>query len=232
MARNVTLEELIEQVRYEVGQTVQPGAGQGNADAIAHLLRRNQNRLHEDFNWPHLRVVRDETLAASSYSYGFPVDLDQGRIERVWAYDGATWHPVPYGISPEHYNTLDPDTDTRDPVARWQVRENDSYEVWPTPATDGLLLRFQGIAKLPPLKAAADRCALDGDMLVLYAAAEMLARQKSADAQAKLQAADRLYVRLRANSQKTDTFVMGGGLSTGDDRLRRQADRYAAGPRQ
>lgn len=230
MARGQTLEELTLLVRDELSQSTAAGTGQGSKDTIARALARTQARLWADFNWPHLRIQRYKNLEAGSYQYAFFDDLAQERVLYVHTQDASGhWLPVGYGVYPEHLNSVKV-TERQDPVCRWEIRENDTFDVWPTPATTGLQLRFEGILALPRFTQEDDRAVLDGDLLVLYAAAQLLARRKSDDAAELRAQADQLYLRLRGNGQKTKMIAMGAESET-DERLLRQAVRYSRGPR-
>ena len=55
---------------------------------------------------------------------------------------------------------------------------------------------------------------MDDNLFVLFAAAEVLARSKSEDAQYKLQAANQYFNKLKGNSMKSSMIIMGGGLPT------------------
>ena len=77
------------------------------------------------------------------------------------------------------------------------------------------MVRFHGIKNLNGLIAETDKADLDDQLIVLYASAEMLARQKQADAQNKLAQAQAHYARLKARLSKTETFVLGGGEPEG-----------------
>jgi hypothetical protein len=57
-----------------------------------------------------------------------------------------------------------------------------------------------------------DVAMLDDNLIVLFAAAEMLARAKSDDAQGKMSAANELFTKLKGSGIKNDVFVMGGGM--------------------
>lgn len=231
MARTATLRELIEMVREESGHSTHPAVGQADTDRIAALLRRTQRRLYLDFDWPHLYTEVEEKLAAGARYYGYEVGVDPERIRAVYAEDvNGNWNPIEYGIFPTHYNIIDSENDSReDPVRRWMMRDNGSYEVWPMPATDNLRLKFTGLREIPPLKAMDDRCILDADLLAMYASAELLARQKSPDAEYKFGLADQYNRRLRAATQHRDMINFNG--KTHDTRLANQAQRYARGPR-
>lgn len=231
MARNITLRELIDMVREESGHSTHPGVGQADTDRIAALLRRTQRRLYLDFDWPHLYTEVEEPLAKGARYYGYQVGVDQERIRNVYAESlTGDWVPVQYGIDPTLYNILDSENDEQeDPVRYWMMRDNSTYEVWPIPASDNLRLKFTGLKELPALKVMEDRCVLDADLLVMYVSAELLARQKSPDAEYKIGLADQHYRRLRAATQHRDMINFNG--RTNDTRLARQQQRYARGPR-
>lgn len=215
MARGTTLGQLVTSLREEIGDATSAAQGQNNLPHLKQILRRTQEFLWNDHTWPHLRVERFETLQAGERHYSLPADLSFDRVEGVpscyISYDD-TWRPVAYGITPEHYNAVNPERDEReDPVRSWQVYEDEQYEVWPLPATNGYRLRFVGIRKLRPLLNDGDRADLDDNLIVLFAAAEILGRRKGGDADAKRTLAGRLYQRLKGAQSKKSMFVMGGG---------------------
>lgn len=215
MARGTTLGQLVLMLREEIGDATSAAQGQNNLPHLKQVLRRTQEFLWNDHSWPHLRVQRFEVLQAGERYYSLPEDLSFDRVEGVpdcWIQYDETWRPVCYGITPEMYNISDPEKNEReDPVTNWQVYEDDQYEVWPLPATNGYRLRFEGIRKLRPLLADSDRADLDDNLIVLFAAAEILARRKSADAEAKRTLAGRLYQTLKGAQSKKKMFIMGGG---------------------
>jgi len=212
MARGTTLGQLVTMLREECGHATSAALGQNTLPRMKRVLQRTQEFLWGDWTWPHLRVYREEVLQAGQRYYTFPTDLAFDRVENVHVRYDDTWRPVCYGIELEHYNAQDPERDDRDdPVLRWQAYEDGQYEVWPLPATNGLRLRFEGIKKLAPLIDDAHRADLDDNLLVLFAAAEILAKQKGGDAEAKRTFAGRLYSQLKGNQSKATMFVMGGG---------------------
>jgi hypothetical protein len=215
MARNVSLGELIDDVRAEAGHSLQSNLGTAMREVIVKILQRQQRRLWEDFDWTFLRVERDVAAQAGLRYYNFPADLSIERLEKVEFKWGDRWHKLVYGIGPTELDQYDSDRDVRSwPVYRWQEHENDQIEVWPVPsqngstvATDGMI-RFTGIRKLSPLVAESDRADLDDTLLVLFSAAEILAREKAADAGLKLQMAEAHYRRLKGRNAKRDTFSL------------------------
>jgi hypothetical protein len=73
-------------------------------------------------------------------------------------------------------------------------------------------LQFIGKRKLGNLVANEDTADLDDRLIVLFAAAEILANQKSEDAQAKLSLANERYARLKGRSKGgSRDAILGGG---------------------
>ena len=150
MARGTTLAILINDLRSEIGHSLQPSLGKSTRDVLVNILQRTQRRLWEDYGWPFLRVTRDIDISINQRYYDLPSDMT-----------------------------------------------------------------FERIKNLNGLIAETDKADLDDQLIVLYASAEMLARQKQADAQNKLAQAQAHYARLKARLSKTETFVLGGGEPEG-----------------
>jgi hypothetical protein len=217
MARNVTLGELIDDVRAEAGHSLQASLGVAMRDVLIKALQRQQRRLWEDHDWKFLRVHRDVVLSAGQRYYNIPSDLTLERIEKVEFKYGNRWVPVGYGIGQPQLDQYDSDRDIRAlPIQRWQEYENDQYEIWPISSQDGTatppnnVLRFWGYRKLKPLVAESDRADLDDTLLVLFTAAEILAREKGADAGLKLKMAEKHLVTLKGRTSKRDVFTLTG----------------------
>lgn len=215
MARNVTLGELIDDVRAEAGHSLQANLGTAMREVLIKIIQRQQRRLWEDYDWTFLRVSRDVAVQAGQRYYDIPTDLSLERIERVEFKYGDRWLVMQHGIGREQLDQHDSDKGIRAfPVERWAEYENNQVEFWPIPSQNGSvstasdIVRFTGIRKLRPLVQEGDRADLDDTLLVLYSAAEVLAREKSADAGLKLQLAEKHYARIRARNSKTDTFVL------------------------
>ena len=215
MARNVSLGVLIDDLRAEAGHSLQANLGTAMREVLIKVLQRQQRRLWEDYDWTFLRVERDVPVQAGQRFYNFPSDLTLERIEKVEFKYGDRWIPMGYGIGREHYDQYDSDRGVRGfPVERWREHDNDQVELWPTPSMNGStatttdVVRFTGIRKLRPLVAESDLADLDDTLLVLFSAAEILAREKSADASVKLQMAEKHYMRLKGRNAKRDVFSL------------------------
>lgn len=218
MAVGTPLSSLVEQLRAELGASTNVGQGVNNLATLHQVLRRNQERLWAEYNWPHLVIDRDEQLYAGQRYYSFNNDLDYSRILQGWVKYSNIFEPIGYGFNPTIYAAVNSEIGYKsDPVQLWRHYEGNQYEVWPVPTgkTDQVI-RFRAIKKLSPLLANDDSADLDDNLIVLFSAAEILARLKQADAQGKLQLAQSHYRALRSNLQKRDMFIMGNGLPRDD----------------
>ena len=220
MARGTTLELLVNDLRSEVGHSLNSSLGQSMRDVLINTIQRVQSRLWSDYSWPFLQVRRDINLADGQRYYDLPSDLVFERIVLAEFKYGDIWEPMSYGIGRDQYNQFDSDRDIRSwPIYRFDNYENNQIEVWPIPnqnvdATTGSgLLRLHGIRNLTRLSENSDTADLDDQLIILYAAANFLQRQRQADAGAKLQEANAHYMRLKARLAKSDTFVMGAETS-------------------
>lgn len=204
MARNVTLEQLLRDLRAEARLSLNPAHNKQIRDTHVIMLQRTQERLWDDFNWPHLRAERNQACQAGQRYIQAPDDMTTERLEKIEFRDGDIWCEMRVGVGARQYNIWDSEQDQRSwPVERWQIREDELIEVWPIPGDDadpnGLngYYKFTGIRNLKPLVDDSDRADLDDRMIVLYTAAEILAASGAKDAAMKLSMADKRYARLR-----------------------------------
>lgn len=212
MPRGQTLDSLVTAFREETGRANSSALGQNELDAIKGRLRRTYRWLHEDFDWPHLRIREDKTLNAGDRYIALPTDLD---IERTLPVveckrPGDTdWYPLAYGIDRRHFNFTDSDADEReDYPSFWQIYENDQIEIWPIPNINGITLRFHGFSRPKTLVNGSDICDLDDDLVVMYASAQQLKRDKSPDAEDVAQRARAKYLKLRGRMTKSRDISM------------------------
>lgn len=233
MARNKTLESILADLNAEVGEQPNPSYNTGVVENRKRLIRRTQEFLWDRHDWDFLNISKDIQLQAGSRYYDHPSEIDVDRITSVYVKYAGDWVPVTSGISVSHYNTYDSDMDERvDPVLRWDHyydTENDAemIEVWPLPnsnfeaATKNGALRVTGIKQLSPLVEEGDKADIDDRLIVLYAAYEILSRDKSPDAQIKFNQAESLYQRLKGNTSGPDPDFTLGNISgeTGNDYL-------------
>lgn len=222
MARNVTLQVLLNDLRSESGHAISASMGKGTQEMMINLLTRVQKRLWEDFAWPFLQVKKDIAMQAGSRYYDVPSGLTLERIQKASLKYGGTWEHLEYGISADDYSIHDSDRGIRTwPVERYEAYGISQIEVWPIPSdnanttTGEGLLRLEGTGNLSSFVSLSDTADLDDQLIVLFAASEILTRQKSPDAKAKAGQAAAHYQRLRARLSKTSSVVIGGGEDEG-----------------
>jgi hypothetical protein len=233
--RGQTLGELLSDLKAECGFSQNAAHGINNRESLVQVLKRTQRRIWSDWDWMHMRVSRDMQVNAGQRYYNCPTDLPYERIDCAEVKFGGQWKPLCFGITERQYSIFDPRTNERSwPIERWDVAEDPAdtggtpdnrgmIEVWPLPSDSGTpdapgsdqegWMRFTGIRFLRTFNADSDRCDIDGDLIVLFAAAEILARDRKEDAQAKQQAATQLYLRIRGNQEKNRVFNLGGNDS-------------------
>lgn len=239
MARGATLESLRADLKFELSDAAGASLAKQAEPLYDYRLRRVQEWLWQDYDWPFLRVRRDVQMQAGQRYYDAPADLPFERIERTRFRWGDVWIPVNFGISSELFTSFDSARDVRsDPPQRWDyytdADANDDVariEVWPIPATTAIqvedpenpgsyrkgqqgTLRFRGIRRLRPLVADNDRCDLDDHLIVLYAAARILAKRSQKDAEAVQNMAASHYARLKSRvkgPQDADRVPVLGG---------------------
>jgi hypothetical protein len=217
MARGTSLSALRDMLRAEIGASSNVAMGVNTVEQYDHLLRRTQARLWADHDWTFGFIERDEPLIDGERYYAFDNEIDYDRISKASVKYGDIWYPMEYGITPDNYNSFDSDDgEASMPAMRWQHYEGNQFEVWPIPSDDGQSLRFRAIKKLPVLLSPSDVAILDDNLIVLFAAAELLGRSKATDAGAKLSQATSHYNKLKGNSNKSDRFIFGGGTSRGE----------------
>lgn len=217
MARHVQLVRILDQLRAEARLSLNPAHNRQVRDTHVNMLQRIQDRLWDDFAWPHLRVQRMVKLQSGQRYYDPPDDMRIDNIENIQLYDSGGWRRLTPGIYAEHYNAHNSDLDERAyPPSRWGIHEDEDVELWPIsdtntdPATMEGQLKFVGIRNLKPFVQDSDRADLDDRLIVMFGAAELLAAAGAKDAQLKLDQANSIYRRLRSGLTPRRRFRMFG----------------------
>ncbi len=216
MARGVQLITLVTRLRAEIGHDVAVSTGVNTEEHLKQVIRRTQETLYDDFDWPFMRVNEFKTLSAGQQYYDLPTNLNIERVENVAAWWNGEPHPIDRGIGIAEYAAYSSSDDERaDPVLKWDVKDNDGspqIEVWPLPSSNSQRLLVTGIRNLNALTSNSDTADLDDVLILLFAAAELLSRQKSEDARLKLAAAQQRYATLKSRHKGgAPMFQMNGG---------------------
>lgn len=224
MARGKTLAQLVSALKAETGESTLVSVGVGALPALQEKIRRTQEFLYDDYDWPHLKVFVSKTMTAGQRYYDIPTEINYERILKAvhWWNDEPT--PIERGIGFDHYAQYHSDDDERaDPVLAWDIRWRstvEQIEVWPIPDSSGDTIQFEAIRKLRALTADSDVADIDDRLIVLTAAADILARQKAPGAGRIASMAAARYARLRGLTQADSPMVTFGGT----DRPRKPRD--------
>ena len=207
----MTLRDLLRQVRVETGQSLDPAHGLDQDLLTTHLLTRIQRQLAEQVDWPILTVQGCLTTAAGQKLYTLDAiaatrapsnifyDFRTGQITKICLDKYQLAH-----LSP---TSLPTDLDKRGSPKAWSL-SGDSLLLWPTPDHRCPTLTLFGKRAVAPLKAPTDFCDLDGDLLVLFCAAEIMMDSHQSKARHKLSQAANHLMRLRAQFSPSETDHM------------------------
>lgn len=228
MARGTTLTRLLDMLRAEIRTSLNPAHNNQVRDQQVLLLQTTQEWLWDDFNWPHLRVERQQPVSNGQRFYDTPADIKIDRIQEIRFRYGQRWVHLHPGIDLEHYRQWDSELDMRSwPVQRWRIWEDEDIEVWPIPGANADptdkegYLNVIGIRNLRPLVDADDTCDLDDRLIVLFAAADILAGAGAKNADMKLEKANKRYARLRGELMPRRRITLGKADGFGDKSLLR-----------
>lgn len=223
MARGKQLQELVAQLRAETGRSQDISVGTDEVENLKVVIRRVQETLYDDYAWPHLRVQKEISLASGQRHYDMPTGLNFDRIEQVKYKYNNVYTDLERGINFDDYSIFDSNADIPDrssPALKWDIRHTGSaeqLEIWPIPNIVNKLYFF-GTKTLNDLIQDSDRAEIDDRLIILFAAAEILSRQKSPDARAKLEQANNRLLTLKRNSQADSKPIqIGLGNSVGDN---------------
>ena len=208
----MTLADMLMDLRAELGHSLRGGQGTNMEDTLKDYLKRTQRELYVGFDWPQFIVDEQVDIPAGTrYVNGFQ-NISEEQINEMWCRQGSEWFPITYGINPEQYSLYDPENDVRGfPIQRYKYDDFvDGLEIWPITSIDTRILA-RGQRLLPDLVDDADTSLLDGQLIVLFAAANFLARQKDEDASLILQKGQQYLTNLmkQFGSQKRPMMSMG-----------------------
>lgn len=221
MLRN-TFSQIVEMVRDECAISSASSRGNDQLQYIQRLVKRQYEFLCDEHDWGFLHVTNDDAtkiLQAGERFYDFPVRMQMGNTLKADMFYANVWIPLIYGIEPEDYNSMNPELNQRsDPVIKWRMYDENQFEVWPMPASNGNKVRFRGKRLPEPLVSDTSRADMDDMLIVLYVSAEILAKQKSADSELKLAAAQRRLIQLKMRYTGRNVVRLGMGTNPADTR--------------
>ncbi|MBY0393225.1 MAG: hypothetical protein K2Q27_08160 [Novosphingobium sp.] len=87
MARGNTLGQILEMMKLECGLDPDPALSTNVRPKMVQMIKREYDRLYEEFDWPFLRLYADVLTQAGERYYDVPAEMDLDRIEMVDLYD-------------------------------------------------------------------------------------------------------------------------------------------------
>ena len=215
-------------LREELGRSPDVSVGVDDLPQLKRVINRVYATLYDEHDWPFLRRVFTKIpLSAGQRFYNFPADLNVERVETV----AVWWNDEPIridrGIGFDEYAEFDSEATTperNDPVLAWDVRDvagTPQIEVWPVPSSNDMDLQFTGIRSIPKLVNDADTLFLDDEMVLLFATAKFLARQKSEDASVVLSEAAARFQSLKGRASTGGAKRHRIGVGSAADEVRR-----------
>lgn len=225
MARGATLQEMVSDLRDELRRANSPSASPDDVASLRRTLNHVYWLMYYQHNWSFLEYRFPAiTLNAGQRYYDVPVGLDADRIIEAKVKWSSDFIDVSRGIEFADYNAYDPEENERtSPMLKWDVvftGTKEQIEVWPLPDGTAQSLRLFGVYRCDPLVNDTDVCRIDSEIVVLFAAAELLKAQKSEDADAKLQMANELLrlVKIRSTGAGASGIRLGLGKQDAADR--------------
>jgi len=212
MPRGTQLLELRKMLRAEAGHSVLVSAGVDNVPALDQKLRRAQQMLYDDYDWPFMEVKPTLDLAAGQRYYDLPADMPLESLQKVELWYNDQPRDVTRGIGAQEYRQYDSSLDERSsPVRNWDIVSTgdassttarlEQLEAWPIPDVNGMYLKFYGKRPLRPLIANDDVCDIDDLCIVLVAAADLLASQEDPSAKRVEAAANKRIAQMKARTK-------------------------------
>lgn len=154
------------------------------------LLNNQQAFLANQHTYLRGKTVVQLAGVVGQQYYGLPAGIDFDRVEKPVFTNVANFrYRIAYGIGQEEYNLFRSDLGVRaSPVMRWQLlnvpNNGLQIELWPIPSVAQNII-FTGLLPVTHMVLDTDTCVIDDLTLVLFTAAELLARKNQQDAQAK-----------------------------------------------
>lgn len=227
MRVGVPLSELRYELLAETFQSLTPAQTTSSTPFYNYQLDRVQREQWATIEWPHLTIYYDMPMVLGQRYYNYPPQLPFDSIFRIWWPQGVNWVPLDYGINPQTYAAMGGELVQAWPPRRWRnsaqynattglTTPAAQFEVWPIPGPSlPFSLRIEGNAPVNSLVEDTDTCIIDATLIVLFAAAEILAVQKSEGAAMKLQKAQgyrrMLIARLGAQQRNMKSLSKDGG---------------------
>ena len=223
------LRDMLTDLRAEVGHSTNVAHGVNDRETLLYYINRTQIQLYQDYDWPQLIIDRDVTLADGQRYYPYPADLAFDDITHIWVMITTVYNALTYGIGPNDFTLWNSDTGFKSwPTQKWMHHPDDNtFELWPVPdanaTSNHAFVRIRGTKTIVKMVNDADESTLPDNLIVLFAASEILSRDNAKDAQLKLNKANEAMRRHRVRqfAHKVPMISIGAGGGDAQSRMSR-----------
>lgn len=222
MARGVAFSELVLNLRAELRRSQAPGIGTEDLAPLKRTINHVVAVVSNKEDWPFLyRKFAPIAISPGDRFFDIPAGLVMERIISVKIKWGGSYYDIYRGITYDDYIAWDPEDDERSsPALKYDFQNIDGaeqLEIWPiSEGTQSLL--FEGYVEHPKLVNDTDLCMLDDEIVLLFAAAELMGDSFKAEAQAKRDQANELLRLIKIKGARNDGAPVRMGLGSGRDR--------------
>lgn len=219
MARGTAWSVIRTMFKAECGIELDENVARGDNARYLQLANNQIKWLISQHAWLLGKTRAEVALTVGTRYYAFPettIDIDRVDREAFTKKPDGYRYPVRFGIGQRQFNAYAGETHQDSPILRWDLVVDTTLkiEVWPLPR-EAQTLMLSGIAVFTPMTLDTSICPIDDSLVMLFMAAEQLARDKSADAQAKLVKAQTLLSSLKGSRQSEfDVTDMKGASDT------------------
>jgi hypothetical protein len=195
----------------EMDETVSPASVAVNNQ----LLNNQQSFLVNQYAYLRGKTRVELVGVVGQQYYALPAGIDFDRLEKPAFTNVSNFrYTIGFGIGQAEYNIFRSDLGVRaTPVMRWDMVNTGGalmIELWPIPSVPQNI-ELAGLLPLTQMVADTDMCVVDDLVLVLFTAAELLARKEAGDAQAKAAKAKAALMSIRATyPSKYESFNLAG----------------------
>lgn len=196
-----TLANCVYNLRAEAGHSLSTAQGQNVIDTLKYLLKRAQLELWTAYQWPTLMQSGDVQTVQGQFLYAYPSTFDFEMIRKSYTApaNSTQWGDFIYGLDESFIMPGGANSQSGDGPQVWRP-EGNQFRIWPTPISTNWWIRFRGMKPLAAFIADADVSTLDAMSIVLFVAAELLARAKAEDAANKLKKAQNHLLSVLGNT--------------------------------
>lgn len=214
MPIGTTLVNLRKMLNAECGEEMDETISPARVAINNQLLNNQQSFLANQHAYLLGKVRVQLTAVVGQQYYDLPSGIDFDRLDKPEFTNVANFrYRIAFGITQEHYNLFRSDLGVQSsPVMRWDLVNTTKLqiELWPIPSMAQTIM-LSGVLPITQMTTDASTCVIDDMALVLFTAAEILARKQSPDTAAKAEKARAYLQSLKASyPSQFDKFNIAG----------------------